>query len=411
VRVQHATSHPIDVGEALVLAREHLEIKDLPAALQLYEQIVHSGVDLAEPLATLSGDLGATGHIEALAEFVAPLYHPDQHGAAAGLNLLQAYLHLRDDAGAQQLLDLLEALGDPGLRDRLDGFRTATHQLRAERAAEALQAPPSKAADVALVTISKPVWTYGLEHGDNALPTKHGRERCLAFLPIALTGEGIEANCQAPASHPLAPLARGLALAMAEYCWYSAEYRPLAVTGVDPQKQIFLPPRALGGEQARGLFSDGATPVTHAVGGLIRTGAGGLVAAAELTIWDVKKGRALTTLRAEGPDAVSKVWTQLLTPVKQGPAPLQYAPPADPVAHAVALDHALHFFLADKKVLPLENLGPVAERLAALAAYATAQPSAVVPRLILVAALRQCTALGLAVPPEVLAAAQQLEPQ
>jgi len=411
VKVQHAPQPTLDLGEALVSAREHLEKKDLPAALQLYEQIVHSGVDLAEPLATISGDLGATGHIEALVEFAAPLYHPEQHGAATGLNLLQAYLHLRNDAAAQQLLDLLESLREPGLQDRLDGFRTATNRLRAERAAEALQAPPSNAANISLVTISKPIWTYGLEQGENALPTKHGRERALAFMPIALVGDGVEENHPAPVDHPLAPLARGLPLAMAEYCWYSPDYRPLAVTGVDPQKQIFLPPRAFGGEQAQGLFAGSATPVSHAVGGLIRAGAAGVVASAELTIWDVKKARAITTLRAEGPDAVAKVWTQLLTPVKHGPAPFPYAPPADPVAHAIALDHVLHFFLADKKVFPLEHLGEFAERLTALAAYAAAYPAAAVPRMIFMAALRQCTALGLEVPAEVLAAAQELERQ
>jgi hypothetical protein len=407
--VQHTPQIQIDIPEALGLAREHLDRRDLPAALQLYEQIVHSGADLAAPLATISGDLGATGHIEAMIDFVAPLYDPERHGSATGLNLLQACLHLRNDAAAQQQLDVLRALGDPGLADRLDGFQTALTQLRSERAAEALQAPPVKSAHVSLVTISKPVWTYGLEHGENCLPTKHGRERRIAFLPIALTGVGVEKNSPAPPDHPLAPVARGLPLALAEFCWFSPDYQPIAVVGVDPQQQIFLPPRAFGGEQARDLLTKERNElIGHAVAGTIQAGPDGTIAAAELTIWDAKKGRLVTTLRAEGPDALQVVWQKLLSPVKHGPAPIEYAPPADPAAHASALNHALYFFLADKKVLPVERVAPHEIHLTALATYAETHAT-LVPRLTFLGAIRQCTTLGLGVPPDVTAVFERIQ--
>jgi hypothetical protein len=87
--------------------RAHLDNKDLPAALQLYEQIAAADIDLAEPLTRISGDLGATGHIDALIEFLSPRYSPELHGLQPGINLLQAFLHRRNPGAAQQLLDLL----------------------------------------------------------------------------------------------------------------------------------------------------------------------------------------------------------------------------------------------------------------------------------------------------------------
>ena len=82
--------------------------------------------------------------------------------------------------------------------------------------------------------------------------------------------------------------------------------------------------------------------------------------------------------------------------------------PADPVAHAIALDHVLHFFLAEKGVLPPEKLAPHAPRLTALADYANAHTYSAVPRLALFAALHHCQALGLEIPPEAAATAERL---
>ena len=148
----------LEVPALLAQAREHLDRQDLPTALQLYEQIAATDGDLGGPLTTISGDLGATGHLEALIEFLAPRYDPAAHGMAPGINLLQAYLHRRNAGAAQQLLDLLTPLVTTySMRDRLDGFRCAIAELRAAAPAEPTPAGP--APDIQLINISRPIWT------------------------------------------------------------------------------------------------------------------------------------------------------------------------------------------------------------------------------------------------------------
>lgn len=403
----------LDVPALLVQARAHLDRQDLPAALQLYEQIAATDGELGGPLTTISGDLGATGHLEALIEFLAPRYDPATHGMAPGLNLLQAYLHRRNAGAAQQLLDLLTPLVTTySMRDRLDGFRCAIAELRA--AAPAEPAPTGPAPDIHLINISRPIWTYGLEQGENTLPTKTARVRQLAVLPIALVGDGVAEGKIAPPDHPLAPVVRGLPLALAEACWFAPAYRPTAVTGIDQEKNLLLAPRAFVAGQVRQLFPSDQDPIDYAIAGTLRAAPGGVIGSLEFVIWDIRKSKLLKTFRLDGPDALARAWPQLLGYIeaaRPGPAPIDYALPADPVAHATALDHVLHFFLAEKGVVPPETLAPHLPRLAALAAYAAAHPDAVVPGLILRAAIRHCEALGLEVPPEIATAAGPAENQ
>jgi hypothetical protein len=411
--VQTAAARELDVPAMLTEARDYLDRQDLPPALLLYEQIAQSAPALASAMTTISGDLGATGHIEALIEFVAPRYEPMAHGVTAGINLLQAFLHQRNVGAAQQLHDVMRHFSAPGLRARLDGFQTAITKMRGEIAAEAPAAPAgAPEANVQLINISKPIWAYGLQQeGDTVLPTKAGRTRCIGFLPIALSGEGVADNTLVPASHPLASLVRGLPLALAEACWFVPTYRPVAVCGIDPQKSLLILPRAFGGEQARQLFPQEVEPLDFAVAGAVQAAADGTLRAVEFTLWEVRKARLMKTFSAEGPAAVAKAWSQLLgylEATKPVNSLMPYAAPADPAAHAVVLDQVLHFFLAEKKVLPLERLAPHAPRLAALATYAQAHPEATVPRLTFFSALHHCQAMGLAVPPELVAAAEKL---
>jgi len=400
------------VPEMLAAARAHLDNKDLPAALQLYEQIAAADIDLAEPLTRISGDLGATGHIDALIEFLSPRYSPELHGLQPGINLLQAFLHRRNPGAAQQLLDLLIPLVTTySMRDRLDGFRCAIEKLRAEFPAEPPAAPADGATNINLINISKPIWTYGLPEGENLLPTKNPRTRTLAILPIALVGDGVSPGKVAPADHPLAATVRGLTFALAEACWFVPAYRALGVTGLDPDKNLLILPQAFRSGQVRQLFPREKEPVDYAITGTIQAAPGGAVAATEFSIWNIQKDKLLKTLRLDGADSIARAWPLLLGYIeaaKPGTAPLPYVLPADPVAHAVALDHVLHFFLAEKGVLPREKLVPHIPRLAALATYASTHAEGTVPRLALVAALHHCQALSLEIPPEVAATAEEL---
>src|SRR5689334_6478501 len=85
------------VKSQLDAGREKLDAKDLAAALAIYEELLASNAgDRADVLVAISGDLGSRGYVAQIVELIAPRYDADRHGPATGLNLIQAYLALRD---------------------------------------------------------------------------------------------------------------------------------------------------------------------------------------------------------------------------------------------------------------------------------------------------------------------------
>jgi hypothetical protein len=123
-----------DTAPLYAEAKTLLDAGDLAGALQVYAKIGECSADPASDLATISGNLGAAGHIQAVIDFLVTRYDPEVHGIPPGLNLLQAYLHQRNPYAAQQLLDLLRPLVTTySMRDRIDGFYNAILQLRARR--------------------------------------------------------------------------------------------------------------------------------------------------------------------------------------------------------------------------------------------------------------------------------------
>ena len=90
------------VKPRLAAARERLQAQDLAGAMAIYEEVLAGAGDRADVLVAVSGDLGSYGHVAQIVELVAPRYVADRHGPATGLNLLQAYLALRDPDSAQQ---------------------------------------------------------------------------------------------------------------------------------------------------------------------------------------------------------------------------------------------------------------------------------------------------------------------
>jgi len=110
------------VAPRLITAREKLEQNDLPGAMTIYEEVLADAGDRADVLVTISGDLGTTGHIPQIIEIVAPRYDATRHGPATGINLLQAYLAVRNAAAAQHVLDILFALKRPDLGPQVREF-------------------------------------------------------------------------------------------------------------------------------------------------------------------------------------------------------------------------------------------------------------------------------------------------
>ena len=163
--------------------------------MAIYEEVLATAGDRPDVLVTISGDLGVTGNTREIIELIAPRYDAERHGPATGFNLLQAYLAVRDPQAAQHVLDLLFALNRPELQDRLFGFsNVVADMMLLEAEGTIAPVPPaaaaadSGAAKIDLVTISKPVWFYGLENVPGLLPPKEGRLRRVAFGQLSVPG-------------------------------------------------------------------------------------------------------------------------------------------------------------------------------------------------------------------------------
>ena len=222
----------------LLEAREALEAKDLAKAFSLYQEVLEMAGDRADVLAGISGDLGSHGYADKIVELVSPYYDAQRHGPATGINVLQAYLMMRDGDSAQQVLALLRALGRPELEERLTGFEAVIAELIEGQKQGAIPAPltPQSIADaskVKLVTISKPIWYYGLEALAGAiLPPKTERARRVAIGQLAVLGLANAGEKMRQPEEELGRLSRSIPLWLNETLYFSPNYAPVAAIGL-----------------------------------------------------------------------------------------------------------------------------------------------------------------------------------
>lgn len=392
----------------LTAARERLEAKDLPGAMAIYEEVLSSAGDRADVLVAISGDLGSHGHVSEIVELIAPRYAADRHGPATGLNLLQAYLALRNPDAAQHVLDLLFALNRPELEDRLHGFSNAIAEILASPAAVADEGGSGAGGgvpQVALITLSKPVWFYGLEPlTAQLLPPKEGKLRRIAFAQLALPGYPDAVEAMKRPEDELARLARAVPLWLAETFYFSSVYAPVAAVGVlkspsgNSQPVIFTAEWST--ENLRQLVESASEGVDYIVTGALRGRAGDYELL--LRIWEVRTFRERKTLSvrwspANVDEALSSLHGQVRTFMEWSPASaaLAYVVPAQPRAWLETLGASLGLFLADKQILPSDVLPPTERDLAAAGGRAAAGETASLAYL----TLRQRAArLGLPLP-------------
>lgn len=384
-----ASSAPAPAGapvrSLLASAREKLDARDLPGALALYERVLAEAGDRADVLVTISGDLGSTGHLRPIVELVAPRYDAERHGPATGLNLVQAYLALREPDAAQHVLDLLYALRRPELDERLHGFSNAIAELLHSRqsplgAATAPDAPVGEAAPdelpagpqavrIDLVTLSKPIWFYGLEPlAERILPPKEGRLRRVAFAQCSVLAARATDGTLAPAAAPLAALARALPAWLAETFYFSPHYAPVAIVGVRDTPEHGREPAPFVAEwssdNVRQLVDTNKEPIDYLFTGALRS----IAEDFELTlrVWEVKKFRERKQFTARWTPAtadaeLARLLEQIRAFMEWTPDPraLAYTAPASPLAWLELLDASTLTFLADKGVIAPANLPPL----------------------------------------------------
>jgi hypothetical protein len=391
----------------LVEARSRLDAKDLPAAMAIYEEVLAVAGDRADVLVTISGDLGVHGHVHEIINLVALRYDAQRHGPATGLNLLQAYIVVRQVEAAQHLLDVLFSLGRPELEERLFGFSNVISELMAGvgSAPESAAGAPASSKKINLVSISKPIWLYGLEEvTPPLLPPKEGRLRRVAFAQLSLPGEQHLAERLDQAEEELGRLSRALPLWMAETFAFSAGYEAIAVLGLWENEGYALLGQEWAAENIRQLNDSNEHSLDYVVTGYLRQQHADYELC--LRIWEVKKFRELKALTTRwtpvtAEDALRAFHEQVRAYMEWTALPaghgLAYTAPNAPLAHLGALGASGSLFLADKGVLPKER-APLA--LTPFGRAVQAMPDAIVPQLALVTALLRAKRLGETVDPE-----------
>jgi hypothetical protein len=332
----------------IAAARARLEAKDVPGAMALYEEILAAGGDGAAELEALSADLGSYGAVRELIELVAPRYDPERHGPNPGLNLLQAYFAVRDTDSAAHLLDVLRGFRGPGLQEKLGGFDRALEEMREANDRDAAH---TGAVKVNLVTISKPIWFYGLEEiAPHLLGQKSGQLRRVCFAPLALPGE------DEPGADVLL-MSRGWPLWLAETFQYSAGWEAVAAFALDAEN-AYAPLRREWTAEALGQLAGAGGGVDYIVAGAVQEKAGDFEL--QMRIWEVKGFRELKKFSTRwtpvtANDALRDFYALLRTYLEWTALPagngFVYQPPAQPCAYLRALDAALGLFLVEKAAL------------------------------------------------------------
>jgi len=391
------------VKPLLAEARDHLDAQNTEAALAIYQKLLGEdsgagGVTArADVLVTISGDLGSTGHLREITELIGPCYDAQKHGPATGLNLLQAYIALRNVDAAQHILDLLFGLERPELEERLHGFSNAIAELIAQGqfaptapvspsvgpsdhpaddgAAQAVPPP------IALVTISKPIWSYGLEDALGELfPTRDSKKnvRRIAFAQLALPGLNTPENLATQPEDELGRLSRAIPIWLAETFSYSPLYAPLTAVGVrhspgNPGHYALFPSEWTTDNLRQLVESSGGEAggaLDYIFTGALQEKNGDTMLT--LRVWEVRKFRERKKIVLRWTPATADAeLTKLHQYLRQfmewrecgagepGVATLRYAPPAQPLRWLHTLGTSLTLFLTGKDVLAREQLPPV----------------------------------------------------
>lgn len=395
------------VTARLAAARERLDARDLPGAMAIYEEVLAAAGARPDVLVSLSGELGAHGYARELIELVAPRYDAQKQGPAVGLNLLQAYLATRDLESAQHLLDILFALQRPDLEERLFGFSNVIADLMAALEGESRTAAAPGERKISMITISKPMWFYGLETvAPGLMPAKEGKLRRVAFAQCSLPGLADAEERGTRPEDALGRLSRGIALWLAETFHFSAGYEPVAAVGVASDKQHILFPAEWLAENVRQLHETTTGGIDFGVTSALRNVNDDVEI--HLRIWEVKKFRELKSLKfrwtpATADEVLGQLQDQLRAYMEWSALPagngLAWEPSATPLAYVQALGASLTLFLGEKDLLePAQVQVSAADFLPAA--------NNVRGRLALITALQRLKARGAEIDPTALSAAQ-----
>jgi tetratricopeptide (TPR) repeat protein len=213
----------------LWLARHYLQNHDIAVARSLYEEVLAGGRFGNEALMMISGDLGNNGQVPLLVELIAPVFDPQKHDMRAGMNLLQAYLHLRKLEEGEALLSRLYAVNAPPFKPYLDRSAQDFQRLKAE--GYAVKPVDEKALEIVTVPFDVPIWMYGLRDPAWLFNRKDEHAKKVVFLSLAAQTKGGE-TAQQQRENELGRLSRGIPLYLAEAVHFWTEHKGLSFVPV-----------------------------------------------------------------------------------------------------------------------------------------------------------------------------------
>lgn len=138
------------------LARSALGKNDIGTAKKLYEEsISRAGKPIpADLLMQMSGDLGNSGYLNEIIQFVEPNFDPAYHGILVGNNLIKAYFDLDQLVHARTILDNLYSQRRPDWRETLSFWDTELAKKKIlDKSKE-----PSDIPAISIVSIEGPLW-------------------------------------------------------------------------------------------------------------------------------------------------------------------------------------------------------------------------------------------------------------
>ncbi len=400
----------------LAEAKAKLEARDLAGAMAVYQEVLASAGARPDVLVAISGELGQRGHVRELIELVAPHYDAGRHGPATGLNLLQAYLAVRDLDAAQHVLDILFSLNRPELEERLFGFSNAIAELMAGHevampTAQELAGNTPENNKISLASVSKPIWFYGLEEiAPHLLAPASGKRRRVAFAQVALPGLTDVVARSAAVEDDQGRFCRGLPLWFAETFAAANGYEPVTAVALAARKHYVLFPHEWTADNIRELNESSSGGLDYVLTFALRNRNDDFELVAR--IWEVKKFRELKQFMtrwtpASADTVLAQFHEQLRLSMEWSALPagtgLAYTAPVAPMAHIQALGATLSQFFGEKGVLAPEQILPgVAWQLR----DAQANPGDARAHLGLVSSLLRQKAQGAALDPAAAAVAQ-----
>lgn len=205
----------------LWLARHHLERKEIDSARALYVEVLASGKYDGSALMMISGDLGNNEEIPLIVELIGPVFNEHEHDPMAGMNLLRAYQQLGKADEGETLLARLYALGLAPIKQHLDQFAHAFQEMRKQNA-QSVPVDPDNL-KIATITLSRPIWHYGLRNADWFFAQKAGENSEVSFFALSKIVVGSE-RAESQREDELGRLTRAIPLYLAEATHYWTDH-------------------------------------------------------------------------------------------------------------------------------------------------------------------------------------------